>query len=107
MPQVIELREAAPDEETMKARSETMTAGYSEMMERPEIKLMVSMIKPTEPPEILQTLLQSFYGAGFQNGGLTAMNEVKGALVKSALGAILGGDAQEDGEPERPAGPLQ
>lgn len=47
---------------------------FAKMLERPEIKLLISMVPASEPPELLQTLLRTMFDAGAgQAGALTTM----------------------------------
>lgn len=43
--------------------------GFRAFMERPESKLLVSLIPPAETPELVQSVLKSAYEAGV-NGGI-------------------------------------
>lgn len=66
------------------ARSEAESAAaFDKFLTRSEVKLLVSMVPATEPPELLRTLLRNAFDAGAQHGTGSVVMELTGALLKS------------------------
>lgn len=62
------------------AQKAAMEDGYARHLARPELKTLMSLVPASEPPELLTTLLRSFYDAGANDGS---------AIVASLLARFL------------------
>lgn len=77
-----------------KARRDTeVAAAFQNLLARNEVKLLLSMVPATEPPELLETLLKSAFEAGCLHG--------EGAIAGEMIGALLKGMDKRDGERDR------
>lgn len=55
---------------------------FEELLTGPAVKLMLSMVPATEPPELLKTLMEIFYDAGIAHGVGGVMTEVARSIVR-------------------------
>jgi hypothetical protein len=71
---------------------------FEDFFDTPAIKLLVSMVPATEPPEILRTLLQSVFDHGALFGAQSSVGLVIGQLLTDVDKEIRkrngGGDGQ-------------
>lgn len=59
--------------------------GFDRWMDQPATRMMMSMIPPSERPEVLETLLKETFNAGFGAGtGATA-----GSFLEAMIGGLL------------------
>lgn len=66
--------------------------GFAKWMDQPATRMMVSMIPASEKQEVLETLLQEAFNAGYQSGG--------SQMVGSVFKAVFNGMEKNRG-PER------
>lgn len=62
---------------------------FDEFMRREEAKLFVSMVPPTQPPELVVTLLRSAFNAGHDAGLVELMDDLVGAMLRSKKDGAL------------------
>ena len=67
----------------------TFKAAFDRFMSQPTTKLMFSMVPPTEPPELLATLVRSAFETGATIGFTTSMSMMTEELVRSIKGREL------------------
>lgn len=69
-------------EEAHAAVEKASAATFERMLQDPVLKLLISMIpaSDTMPPELLRTLLQTFFKAGVSTGLTATMLEVANAI---------------------------
>ncbi len=56
--------------------------GFARFMDQPATRMMTSMIPASEHREVLDTLLQETFNAGFSCGAGDAMGDIMEALLK-------------------------
>ena len=61
--------------------------GFAKWMDQPATRMMLSMIPPSEKQEVLQTLLQETFNAGYQSGS--------GQMISSVFEAVIDGMKNE------------
>lgn len=66
--------------------------GFARFMDQPATRMMMSMIPASDKPEVLETLLQETFSAGYAAGGGQAMGLVIEALFKGVERRQGGGD---------------
>lgn len=55
---------------------------FQGFMKRPEVRMLMSMIPQTEPPELLTTLLRAAHSTGSDNGRGSVLVEFAKAVVE-------------------------
>jgi hypothetical protein len=63
-------------------RKAEQAKGFEDLLARPEVKLLVSMVPATEQPELLKTLLGTFFDAGIAHGIGGVMSEVARNMLR-------------------------
>jgi hypothetical protein len=56
------------EKEILERRTTSQKVGYDRFMNKPSIRLLMSMISPGQNPDILETLLKEAYTAGSLQG---------------------------------------
>lgn len=56
-----------PEQENA-AREQALERSFTVFMAKPETKMLLSLIPPLNPPELLHTLLKGAFEAGFADG---------------------------------------
>lgn len=56
--------------------------GFDKWMDSPATRMMLSMIPPSEKPEVLETLLQETFNAGFSAGSGSTAGTLLEAIFK-------------------------
>lgn len=65
------------------ARQEAKAKGFEKWISNPQTKLLISMIKATEPPELVTTLLRTAFEDGVDIGAGTMVAQLTIAMMEA------------------------
>jgi len=71
----------AQQNEIANKQTEQKKFGFELMMKSPSVRMIVSMIPPSENPDALETLLREAFNQGFNCGATNAVIDMLGSLL--------------------------
>jgi hypothetical protein len=69
--------------EVERLRKRLADQAFSNWLEQPTVRFMISMIPPSDRPEVLQTLLRDGFNSGVAVGGAAMASEIIQHYMKS------------------------
>lgn len=59
---------------------------FRELMSQPHMKLMISLIPPSQPPELVETLVKTMFDKGFDSGVGTVVLHMTDEVLRKIQG---------------------